>query len=82
MAIRSGRGRCLKASWERFLGARMPLRDWPRIGLNFAMISVSSGPCFLPGSTTIDHDRGLIVRPLGVDLTENPYENQVWHSWS
>ena len=26
MAIGSGRGHCLKASWERFFGARMPLR--------------------------------------------------------
>ena len=46
------------------------------------MISVSSGPRFSPGSTTIDHDRGLIVRWLGVDLTANPYENRVWRSWS
>ena len=26
MAIGSGRGHCLKESWERFFGARMPLR--------------------------------------------------------
>ena len=32
------------------------------------MISASSWPRFSPGSTTINHNRGLIVRRLGVDL--------------
>ena len=50
---RGGRGSGFAWSCERFLGATLPLRDWPLIGLNFAMNSVSYGPRFSPGSTTI-----------------------------
>ena len=82
VGCRGSRGSGFAWSWERFLRATLPLRDWPRIGLNFAMNSVSYRPRFSSGSTTIDHDRGLIVRRLGVDLTAHPHENPVWPLWS
>ena len=40
VAIGSSRGRCLKASWERFLGARMPLQFRNKIDFNFASTRV------------------------------------------
>ena len=45
--------------------------SWPQFCHDFRI----SWPRFSPGSTTIDHDRGLIVRRLGVDLAVDLHEN-------
>ena len=39
------------------------------------MIPAFSGQVFSPKLTTIDHDRGLIVRRLGVDLAADLHES-------
>ena len=45
--------------------------SWPQFWHDFRI----SWPRFSPGSTTIDHDHGLIVRRLGVDLAADLHEN-------
>ena len=45
--------------------------SWPQFCHDFRI----SWPRFSPGATTIDHDRGLIVRRLGVDLVVDLHEN-------
>ena len=44
---------------------------WIQFGHDFRIF----WPRFSPGSTTIDHDRGLIVRRLGVDLVADLHES-------
>ena len=53
VAIGSGRGRCLKASWERFLGARIPLQFRNKIDSNFASTRA-------PIVARLGHDRATI----------------------
>ena len=55
VAIGSGRGHCLKALWDRFLGPRMPLQFRNKIDFNFASTRA-------PIVARSGHDQAMIER--------------------